>query len=35
MGKPDEDSAACTLAHARFDGGTALTEVSDIFVADA
>ena len=29
------DAATATLARARFDGGTALTEVRDIFVADA
>ena len=31
----ERDAATCTLARARFDGGTALTDVEDIFVADA
>ena len=31
----ERDAATCTLARARFDGGTALTDVQDIFVADA
>ena len=30
-----KDAATCTLARARFDGGTSLTDVRDIFVADA
>ena len=31
----ERDAATCTLARARFDGGTALADVQDIFVADA
>ena len=31
----ERDAATCTLARARFDGGSALTDVRDIFVADA
>jgi glucose/arabinose dehydrogenase len=29
------DAATCTLARARYDGGTSLTDVQDIFVSDA
>ena len=31
----ERDVATCTLARGRFDGGTVLTEVEDLFIADA